>query len=109
VGHRRAYKVIRGPHYDADATVVVPELARNIVYILFLVKGIVNYRKIISRRLYVPTNRFLPSKELVHLLTDHFETLANKINNVNISHSIHFHTRFRYNTLPTSQNSPIDF
>jgi len=37
---------------------VVPELARNSVFILFLVKGIVNNRKIISRRLYVPTNRF---------------------------------------------------
>jgi len=26
VGHMRTYKVTRGPHYDADATIAVPEL-----------------------------------------------------------------------------------
>jgi len=31
----RTYKVSCGPHYDADATMAVPELTRNSFYILF--------------------------------------------------------------------------
>jgi len=52
------YMVTRGPHYDADATMAVPELTRNSFYILFPVKGIMNYRQIISSRLYVRINQF---------------------------------------------------
>jgi len=33
------YKVTRGPHYNADTTMAVPELTRNSFYILFPVKG----------------------------------------------------------------------
>jgi len=36
----------------------VPELTRNSLYILFPVKGIMNYRQIISSRLYVRINQF---------------------------------------------------
>jgi len=36
VGHMRTYKVTRGPHYKAEATVEVPELTRNSFFILFL-------------------------------------------------------------------------
>jgi len=53
----RSYKVTRGPHYDADAIVAVPELTRNSFYILFPAKGTLNYRPIISSRLYVPINQ----------------------------------------------------
>jgi len=35
VGHMRTYKAIRGPHYDADATTAVPELARK-SYCIFI-------------------------------------------------------------------------
>ena len=49
----RACKVIPGLHYDADATIAVPELTRNSFQILFPAKGILNYRQIISSRLYV--------------------------------------------------------
>jgi len=52
------YNVTRGSHYDADATMAVPELTRNSFYILFPAKGIMNYRQIISIRLYVRINRF---------------------------------------------------
>jgi len=44
-------EVTRGTHYDADATMAVPELTRNSFYILFPAKGIMNYRQIISSRL----------------------------------------------------------
>jgi len=54
----KTYKVTRGPQYDADATMAVPELTRNNYYILFLVKGIVNYRQIICSCLYVCINQF---------------------------------------------------
>jgi len=47
----RTYKVTRGPNYEADATVEVPELTRNSFYVLFPAKGIMNYMKIISSRL----------------------------------------------------------
>jgi len=44
----------RGPYYEADATMAVPELYyRNSFNILFPAKGIVNYRQIIPNRLYV--------------------------------------------------------
>jgi len=46
----RTYKVTRGPHYDAEATITVLELK---FYILFPTKGIMNYRQIISSGLYV--------------------------------------------------------
>jgi len=36
----------------------VPELTTNIVYMLFPVKGIMNYRQIISSRLYIGVNHF---------------------------------------------------
>jgi len=51
----RTYKVTRGPHYDADATVAVPEPK---FYILFHEKGIMNYMQIISSHLYVRINQF---------------------------------------------------
>jgi len=47
----------RGPDSDADATVAVPELAGNSLYILFPAKGIMNYRQLISSR--VIGNSFL--------------------------------------------------
>jgi len=47
----RTYKVTRGPHYDVDTTIPVPELTRNRFYILFPAKGVINYRQIISSRL----------------------------------------------------------
>jgi len=50
-----------------------------------------NYRQIISRRLYVCIDQFYPSKELVHLLAEHFETAVDKLNNVDV---IHFHGCF---------------
>jgi len=45
----------RGPHYDADATVAVPEshCSKNSFCILFPAKGVVSYGQIISSRLYV--------------------------------------------------------
>jgi len=48
------YEVTRGPHYDADATVVVPEpyYSRNNFYIVFPAVGIVSYKQIISRHLF---------------------------------------------------------
>jgi len=49
----RTYKVNRGPHYDADATIAAPELN-----FLFTAKGIMNYRQYISSRLYVRINQF---------------------------------------------------
>jgi len=42
VGRMRTYKVTRGPHYDADATIAVPE-------------GIMNYRQ---SRLYIRITQF---------------------------------------------------
>jgi len=51
----RTYKVTRGPHYDADATVAVLELK---FYIFFPAKGIMNIRQFISSRLYVRINQF---------------------------------------------------
>jgi len=51
-------KVIRGRHYDADATMAVPELTTNRFYIIFPVNDIMNYRQIISSRLYVRINQF---------------------------------------------------
>jgi len=54
----RTCKVTRGPHYDADETIAVPELTKNSFYILFPAKGIMNYRQIISSRLYVRINQF---------------------------------------------------
>jgi len=56
VGHMRAYEVTRGPHYNA--TIAVPKLTRNSVYILFPAEGIMNYRKINSGRPYVRINQF---------------------------------------------------
>jgi len=47
----RTYKAIRGPQYDADATIVVPELTRNSFYILFPANGTINDRQIISSHL----------------------------------------------------------
>jgi len=44
------YKVARGPHYDAEAAMAVPECTRNSFYILFPAKGVMNYRQIISSR-----------------------------------------------------------
>ena len=52
-GQIRTYKATGGPHYDADATMAVPEPYQNSFYILFLAKYIVSYRQIISSRLYV--------------------------------------------------------
>jgi len=49
----RTYKVTRESRYDADPISAVPELARNSFYILFPAKGIVSYRQIISRSIYV--------------------------------------------------------
>jgi len=40
--------------------------------ISFPVKGIMNYRQIISNRLYISINQFYPSNELVHLSPGHF-------------------------------------
>jgi len=50
----RSCKVTRGPYYDANATITVLELK---FYILFPAKGIMNYRQIISVRLYVRINQ----------------------------------------------------
>jgi len=36
VGHMRTYKVTREPHYDADATVEVPELIETAITSYFL-------------------------------------------------------------------------
>jgi len=58
VGHIRTFKVTRGPHYDADTTVGVPELTRNSFYILFPANGIMKYKQIIYGRLYVSVNQF---------------------------------------------------
>jgi len=41
----------------STVTVAVPELIRNSIYILFTVKGIMNYRQINSSRLYVGVNQ----------------------------------------------------
>jgi len=54
----RTYRVTGGPHHDADATMAVPEITRNSFYILFPAEDIMNYRKIISSRLYVHINHF---------------------------------------------------
>jgi len=54
----RTYKLTLGPHYVADATMSVPELTRNSFYILFPAKGVMNYKHIISGRLYVRINHF---------------------------------------------------
>ena len=54
VGHIRTYKVTRGPHYDADATIAVHEL--NFTFISC--ESIMNYRQIIYSRLYVRINQF---------------------------------------------------
>jgi len=53
-GQMRSYKVTRGPHYDADATVVASDLnfTRNYLYILFLSNCIVSHRELISSLLY---------------------------------------------------------
>jgi len=53
-----SYKVTRGPHYDADATMTVPELTRNSFYILFIVKRVRNCRQIICSRHYVSIHLF---------------------------------------------------
>ena len=58
VGQMRTCMVTRGPHYDADETIAVPELTKNSFYIFFPAKGIMNYRQIISSRLYVRINQF---------------------------------------------------
>ena len=58
VSHMRTYKITSGPHYNADATMSVPELTTISFYILFPAKGIMNCRQIISSRLYVRINRF---------------------------------------------------
>jgi len=58
VGQMRTCKVTRGPHYDADETIAVPELIKNSFYILFPAKGIMSYRLVISSRLYVGINQF---------------------------------------------------
>jgi len=50
VGQMGTYKAIRGPHYDAEATIVVPECTRNSFYILFPAKRVMKYRQIISSR-----------------------------------------------------------
>jgi len=54
----RTSEVTRGPHYDADETIAVPELTENSFYILFPRKGIMNYRQIHSSRFYVRINQF---------------------------------------------------
>jgi len=51
-------RVTRGPHYDAEAKMAVPELSRNSFYILFPAKGIMNYTQIIYSRLYVRITQF---------------------------------------------------
>ena len=61
-----------GPHYDTDATMVVPKPSINSFYIM-------SYRSIISTFLAVSTFVWM---ELVHLLTKHFQTPVNKLNNV---------------------------
>jgi len=38
----RTYKETCGPHYDADATIAVPEVTGNIFYILLPAKGVMN-------------------------------------------------------------------
>jgi len=68
----RTYKVTRGPHYEADATMAVHELTRNSFYIFFPAKDIMVYRQIISSRLHVSINQFQSSKELLHSLAEHF-------------------------------------
>jgi len=50
VGQMGSYKVIRGPHCDAEATIAVPECTRSSFYILFPAKRVMNYRQIISSR-----------------------------------------------------------
>jgi len=47
------YKVTQGPHYDADMTMVVPEPYSKQFSYLFLAKGIMSYRQIISNSIYV--------------------------------------------------------
>jgi len=53
VGHMSTYKATREQHYDADATMAVLELPINSFCILFPMKSFINYRHIISYRLYV--------------------------------------------------------
>jgi len=43
----------RGAHCGADATIAVPELYENSFHTLFLAKGIVSYRQIISSSLHI--------------------------------------------------------
>jgi len=50
VGQTGTYKVTRGPHFDAEATIALPECTRNSFYMLFPAKGVMNYRQIISSR-----------------------------------------------------------
>jgi len=57
------YKVTRGPHYDADATIAVLELK---FYILSPAKGIMNYNKPF---LAVSTFVFINSSRLRNLFT----------------------------------------
>jgi len=58
VGQMRTSEITRGPHYDADETIAVPELTEKSFYVLFPAKGIMNYRQIISSRLFVRINQF---------------------------------------------------
>jgi len=67
-------KLLRGPHENLQGNPWA-ELWRwrnnsGTFYILFPTKGIMNYRQIISSRLYVRIKLFLPSKELVHSLVE---------------------------------------
>ena len=52
------YKVARGPHYDAEAAMAVPECTRNSFYILFPAKGVMNYRQIFVAVTHVRINQF---------------------------------------------------
>jgi len=56
-GQTRTYKVTWGPHYDADASMAVPELTTNI---LFPAKSIMSYLKS-----FLAVSTFV-QKKLVH-------------------------------------------
>ena len=64
-GQMKVYKVTRGPHYDAEETMAVPEPHQQLLH-LTPAKDNVSYRQII---LAVYT---FVRKELVHSLAEHF-------------------------------------
>jgi len=79
-GQIRTYKAAGGPHYDAGATMAVPEpYKKQLLHFI----SCEMYRELWANHFQPPLRSL---KKFVHLLAERFQTSVNKLKNLNVDY-----------------------